>query len=77
MNKRNLTGRRFYQINEHGLLFLLFFGKYIYNIKKSYYMAKKYTLPIGKGFYVSKIIFITPILYRCCFQDYNGPSKVF
>ena len=39
--------------------------------KKRYYMAKKYTLPIGKGFYVSKIIFIRLILYRCCFQGYT------
>ena len=40
-------------------------------------MAKKYTLPIGKGFYVNKTIFITPILYRCCFQDYMVKQKCF
>ena len=40
-------------------------------------MAKKYILPIGKGFYVSKIIFITSILYRCCFEDYMVQTKCF
>ena len=45
--------------------------------KKIYYMVKKYTLPIGKGFGVSKIIFIRPILYRCCLQDYTVQAKCF